>query len=525
MKFNILKKDQGQPKTQSFQLRAQVDSEIEITTQALLGREYTVVPVIAMVEGVRFGANAEAPELGLASEFGQDLIMWANRPLVLNHPQTDFEGEMIYCSANSPEILEQYCFGMTMNPYVEDSKLKMQAWIDNARVAEIGGEFQGVVDSIMSGDMVEVSVGFFSTLEDKKGKWKGQAYSGIWRNIKPDHLAILSIGTLGACSNADGCGIPRINQKEAEMAKPSIKVDNTAHAAQSCGCGGHEKTSCTCEDAKLTGQTKVPTTQEEIDDLENHLVEEADRTEVRNFNAKMVAQAIDGMLTDSDVRKLLHRALRAKYSNCDCYLYGFTQDKALFEMYGHWHNNWNYMTFQIGINVTESGVEFVGEAEEVVLLTKIVPQVAVSQPGASSTTVQTKENDMTEVTSPTTTVVVTPAEAAVPVAQAAPVTVQSYIASAPEEIRDVLESSIKMHSDRKNSCIEKIKAHKGNKFSDETLKAFKLDVLESMVALMGEEAATPNYSGVAAPVPVTQSTTDNGAVPEPPRLFAVKTNA
>ena len=533
MNLNTCKKslsqNKGSLKAQSFQLRAQVDSAIEITTQTLQGNEYTVVPVIAMVEGVRFGANADAPELGLASEFGQDLIMWANRPLVLNHPQAEVDGEQVYCSANQPEILETYCFGMTMNPYLEESRLKMEAWIDNARVEELGGEFQEVIDAIMNQEMVEVSVGFFSALEVKKGKFRGQAYSGIWRNIKPDHLAILSIGVLGACSNADGCGIPRINQKEAEMPTPkaksvpavnnkpaALKVDNS----QPCGCGGHDETACTCH------EHVQPSTQQEVEELENHLVAEADRQEVRNFNAKIVAQAVDGTLTDIDVRKLIIRALRTKYSNCDCYLYGFTSEKAIFEMYGNWHNGYSYMTFQIGVNVTESGVEFVGEAEEVVLLTKIVPQATIAAP-ASSTTVQSKENDMTEVTTPTTPEVVTPAEAQPSVQAATPasVTVQSYIQSAPEEIRDVLESSIKMHSDRKNACIEKIKAHKSNKFSDDSLKAFKLDVLESMVALMGEEAPTPNYSGVAAPIPVTQAAPDNGAVPAPPRLFAVKTNA
>jgi hypothetical protein len=541
MMFRAQKKAQPESKVRSFQLRAQVDSEIEIRTETLLGREYTVVPVIAMVEGVRFGANADAPELGLASEFGADVVMWANRPLVLNHPSVEIDGEQVYCSANQPEILEAYCFGMTMNPYVDDGKLKMEAWVDVARVEELGGEFQEVMDAILAEEMVEVSVGFFSQLESKKGKFRGQSYSGIWRNIKPDHLAILSIGTLGACSNADGCGIPRINQKEADMADknktPALKVDRPQSGG--CGCGGHDASSCQCNDHNEphahshADEHPKQVTQTEQDELENHLAAEADRAEVRKFNAKIVAQAVDGTLTDNDVRKLISRALRTKFANCDCYLYGFTADKAIFEMYGHWPHGYSYMTFQIGVNVTEAGVEFVGEAEEVVLLTKIVPQSEAQSP-----TVQTKENDMAD--DPTKTTTATSAEqsqqqatqttpAPAPVAQqtqqkAEPMTVQAYIANAPEEVREVLESSMKMHSDRKNACIAKIKAHKGNKFSDEALKAFKLDALEAMVALMGEEQPSPSYAGVAAPTPVTaQASADDSAVPAPPRLFAVKT--
>lgn len=506
-------------KSQSVQLRAQVDSDIEIRTETLLGREYIVVPVIAMVEGVRFGANAEAPELGLASEFGADVITWANRPLVLNHPQMEVDGDMVYCTANTPEILDTYSFGMTMNPYVEDSKLKMEAWIDSARVNELGGEFLEVVETIQAGDMVEISVGFFSALEPKKGKFNGQAYGGVWRNIKPDHLAILSIGTLGACSNADGCGIPRINQ-EASMAKtavPTIKVDKGG-----CGCGGHDESTCSCD---------AP----EVLELKTHLDKEPDREELRNLIAPLISQAINGSLTDNDVRKLISAAMRKKWPNADAYLYAFTQDKAIMETYGSYNGSYGYRTFQIGINVSETGVEFVGEAEEVVLLTKIVPQAAASAE-STQTNVQTKENDMADVT---TTIPTTPVEskqqetvtpvAPAPVAQTttpvAPLTAQAYIEQAPVEIREMLQSSMRLHQDRKNTLIEGIKANASNKFSEDQLKAFDLGMLENLAALASVQAPAPNYGGVAAPAQFTQPNAQAEAVPTPPKLFAVKTQA
>ncbi len=58
-----------------------------IRVETMAGKEYTVVPCIALVEGVLQGANSDAPELALASEFGKIIAGWNGRPLVLNHPK------------------------------------------------------------------------------------------------------------------------------------------------------------------------------------------------------------------------------------------------------------------------------------------------------------------------------------------------------------------------------------------------------------------------------------------------------
>jgi hypothetical protein len=41
-------------------------------------------------------------------------------------------------------------------------------------------------------------------MEDTEGVFNGQEFAGIWRNVIPDHLAILPEGVIGACSVADG---------------------------------------------------------------------------------------------------------------------------------------------------------------------------------------------------------------------------------------------------------------------------------------------------------------------------------
>lgn len=186
--------------------------------RTLFGREHIVVPVVAMIEGVRFGANQSDAELCLAQEFGKFPEGWNNRPVVMGHPVIQEGDEMMFVSAGSAGILEQYYIGITQASIVSNKKLKMQAWLDLS-VAEASERHQEMFDRIENGDVIEVSVGFFTDVEDKKGRYQGEDYAGVWRGIVPDHLAFLAQGVPGACSVEDGCGAPRINQKGNFMPK------------------------------------------------------------------------------------------------------------------------------------------------------------------------------------------------------------------------------------------------------------------------------------------------------------------
>lgn len=496
-------------------------------TETLLGREYYVVPCIAMVEGVRFGANQDSPELGLAQDFGQLPIAWANRPLVLNHPQDD-EGN--YVSANIPSVLEQYQFGITMNPELKKDKLHLEAWIDVDRVTELGDEFEATLQRIKDEEDVEVSVGFFSDIVPQKGKFKGQAYGAVWKNIKPDHLAVLSEGILGACSVKDGCGIPRLN-KGATMATPKIdKLPfNTKPTVQGdCGCGGHESNPSVQEE---TEDDEAPVTQgafrKFMESLKSLTMTEEERlTEarkpIRAQNHQILAQTIDTSLMDNDIRKILSQEGSKKFPKYS-YLYGYTQNVAVFEHYDD--KDRTYKLFQIQFNIQGSKVEFVGEAEEVILQTKIVPVDKVKL-----TTEQ--ENDMTTPTTTTTTPTaqttppntqeqkpvvqtetpLTTTESQAPVVQ----TAQQYIESAPQEVREVLQASMKVHTERKDAAIKALKEHPANKFSEDYLKAQTLEVLENMTALL-----PGTYKGVApAAAPRFNSSETQSNFVDAPKVFS-----
>lgn len=509
-------------KSSIHSIKVHLDSDIEIRTEVLFGRDWTVVPVVAMVEGVRFGANQTHPELGLASEFGESPIHWNNRPIVLNHPQLDGS----FVSANqSADILNAYCFGLTMNAYVDGDKLKMEAWIDLDRVAALGSDFEEIVDLITTNEeMVEVSVGFFSDLEEKKGKFKGQTYNGIWRNIRPDHLAILNSGR-GACSTEDGCGIPRIN-KDGKMAKelrtdnskPKVNKPKEKEPKAQCACGGDH------EDPDHVD--------EEIDAQERpeEVVAAEARTEVRANIQKLVDQMVSSDMLDSDVRKIVAKALNKKFGSYT-YLYGFTSSFCIFERYDYHHDYNCYNTYKMGINVSEGKVEFVGEPEEVILLTRIVTQsgeALVEQ--SSKPEVPNKENDMTKAVvqegeKPAETEVAAAVPAVVapatPEVQAAPkvLTAQEYIAQAPDGVREMLESGMRAHADRKNAAILQIKANSKNKFSDDALNAMSIEVLENLVELSGSTAG--DFSGRAPAQPLATQAASSGVVIAP-KVFEKK---
>ena len=77
-----------------------------------------------------------------------------------------------------------------------------------------------ILVALQSGKMLEQSTGLFADLEEKEGEFDGQKYKWIARNIRPDHVAILPHEE-GACSIADGCGTPRVNQSGLSDPTPS----------------------------------------------------------------------------------------------------------------------------------------------------------------------------------------------------------------------------------------------------------------------------------------------------------------
>jgi len=181
-----------------------------IRTGTYRDHDYVVVPVVALVEGVIHAHNAPSPELVLAEEFGRAPQGWNGRPVMLGHPQRG--GHQV--SANEPSVLEAGQIGQVFNARVEGGKLKAEAWLDPVLVEKVQGASE-MLEGMRGGEQVEVSVGVFVTENETRGALHGKTYTGIWKDITPDHLAFLTDGVIGACSIEMGCGAPRAARGEA----------------------------------------------------------------------------------------------------------------------------------------------------------------------------------------------------------------------------------------------------------------------------------------------------------------------
>ena len=156
-----------------------VTSQVKVADtreETLMGRKHLVVPVVALTEMVLQSSTSESPELALAEEFGANPLSWNGRPIVVNHPE--LEGEKV--SASLPDIVDKEKIGEIYNTVLDGKKLKLEAWIDLERAEGLGGVISETVEKLQSGEeIIEVSTGLFSNVEDKSGKFNGEDYSGV----------------------------------------------------------------------------------------------------------------------------------------------------------------------------------------------------------------------------------------------------------------------------------------------------------------------------------------------------------
>ena len=171
------------------------------------GRQYLVVPVVAVKEGVMNGEYLSAEELLSVS-----LDQWSDIPVPVGHPTEN--GQNV--SSRARDIIDEEVIGRLYNPIYAGSTLKGELWIDIEKALELGGDAEAALNKLQNGEPLEVSTGYLMDLEVVDGSFNGEAYEGIQHNIRPDHIAVLP-NAIGACSWADGCGAGRVNQKEDGM--------------------------------------------------------------------------------------------------------------------------------------------------------------------------------------------------------------------------------------------------------------------------------------------------------------------
>lgn len=177
----------------------------EIRTAFFHGTPHLVLPVVAMVEGVIWPVNAPKPEMVPAASFSAVPQGWNGRPVFYSHPTVD--GAQV--SGNSPELLT-LSIGQVFHARIDGKRLLMEAWVDPEKAKAVGGD--ELVELLMAAaapgrKVVEVSVGAFVMTDQAEGTFGDQRYAAIWREVTPDHLALLPPTDEGACNAAMGCGI------------------------------------------------------------------------------------------------------------------------------------------------------------------------------------------------------------------------------------------------------------------------------------------------------------------------------
>lgn len=208
--------------------RVAQDENISIRAASRHGRDYKVIPVVALVEGVFQAGNAAGPGLFLASEFAKrGGAEWNGRPVTFDHPRSSNE----YVSAGaSADIYDANVIGQVFGARVEDGKLKADLWVDPELVAANDRAVQGM-QVLEGGGQLDVSHAAWYDAVPVHGHAFGRPYDEVLRNVQPDHIAILPEGVPGACTWEDGCGTPRV----------AVGIAATEPCCESCASGG------TCE--------------------------------------------------------------------------------------------------------------------------------------------------------------------------------------------------------------------------------------------------------------------------------------
>jgi len=167
------------------------------------GDEYLVSPAILIREGVHNGVLYNSEQL---SKFPE---AWDGRPVVVHHPVT-LQGHPK--SANSLAVDTERTIGKIYNTRWDSSirGLRSEVWINTRKCRALAGD---IIARLEANQNLEVSTGLFTDDILEGGKWNDETYSAIATNYRPDHLAVLPDG-VGACSWADGAGMPRVNQQK-----------------------------------------------------------------------------------------------------------------------------------------------------------------------------------------------------------------------------------------------------------------------------------------------------------------------
>lgn len=181
-----------------------VNSKSKISTQIIDGKEHIVInDVVPIVDDIVMNGIYYPSD-----EINKSYMTLNDNLMPLDHPRINNEN----VSALNPQAINNYYIGAWgRNVRKAGDKVLMDAYIDRkfAESTEKGRMLVNRLDEMISGKNttpIHVSTGLTYQADHQSGISKGKRYSSIARNMKFDHVAILT-DKQGAATPEDGVGI------------------------------------------------------------------------------------------------------------------------------------------------------------------------------------------------------------------------------------------------------------------------------------------------------------------------------
>jgi hypothetical protein len=505
-------------------------SSPQVRTDFLEGREYYVVPMTMMVEGVLNGS--EGPLYYPADEMKKVPSCWDHKPIVVNHPTLN--GASI--SACDPVILESRKVGIILNTqFVSTGKLKSEAWLEKAKLKKVDNR---ILERIEAGQAVEVSTGLYTENHKTEGEFNGKPYVGVAKNYRPDHLAILP-DTKGACSIEDGAGLlvnsARYNTKQLRrmvrkglaMADGSLPIANEADLVSAIGM---------VNNVRYPAEGKI---------FISKRAKELGKSNLIPDDWKIIANSD---MAFGDIASGIQDQLAAKHGKPGKRWDGFIEEIYPSHVVYHSYEGTSSRMLMCDYEVSEGKVKLKGEPSPA---KRVISYEKEATPTKNERAGMTKEervkavitanvgwtdgekdflmtlpdDKLEKMANPVVVVNQTPNPApVVPVTQpvvpvvnqganqpAPAITMDQYVANAPAEFREVLNGALNNLRHQKATLVANILANKQNRFTKEYLETQSVEVLQNIAALAPApvqnqhgvpitQAGAPNYFGAAGPI-------------------------
>jgi hypothetical protein len=430
------------------------------------GREFLVVPMIILTEGVHNGSDGSI--YYPSEELSKTPAVWNHKPVVVYHPEINGVG----ISACDPDVITNRKVGVMMNTKFDNGKLRSEAWIDKDRASIVDNR---ILEAVDRNEMMELSTGLFVDCEIvENGDWNGEPYSFIARNFRPDHLALLP-DKIGACSIKDGAGFLRNESFEKspelqELKKVLIKAGLLSNET-SFGKIREELSSALrakFESGKMEAYVYVE------DVYSNFVVYELQGVLYRlGYFSSDAGVSLSDEAPVQVVRVVEYRTVQGAFvGNTDANKTkkaDMNKEKLVNEIVANEKSVWAEKDREVLMNMTDEQLTSIGSA--------LAEKPAVAEPAVVEPAATVVKNE----------------------GVAKPANVQDFIQQAPAEIQEVLRNSLSVYSEEKGKFIGVITANKRNVFKAEDLSRRTLGELKAIAALAQEEAPAAfvaDYSGL-----------------------------